>query len=41
MAHRIRYLDEALAKLASHAGVWQPSAGEIARWCLDHPEMQS
>ncbi len=41
MAHRIRYLDEALRTVSAYAGVWQTTAGEIARWYLDHPEMQA
>jgi hypothetical protein len=40
MGHRIRYLDDALRKITSYAGVWQATAGEIARWYLDHPAMQ-
>jgi allantoinase len=30
MAHRIRYLNEALAAIAARDGVWQATAGEIA-----------
>jgi hypothetical protein len=41
MAHRIRYLDEALRTVSAYAGVWQTTAGEIARWYLGHPEMQA
>jgi allantoinase len=37
MAHRIRYLDEALAAITARAGVWQTTAGEIARWYLEQP----
>jgi allantoinase len=29
-AHRIKYLDEALAKMTSYKDVWQASAGEVA-----------
>jgi hypothetical protein len=32
MAHRIRYLDEALKRIAGRDGVWQATAGEIAQW---------
>ncbi len=31
-AHRIRYLDEALARIASYDDVWQTTAGAIADW---------
>ncbi len=31
MAHRIRYLDEALARITSHDGVWSATAQEVAR----------
>lgn len=31
MAHRIRYLDEALKRITGREGVWQATAGEIAR----------
>jgi peptidoglycan/xylan/chitin deacetylase (PgdA/CDA1 family) len=34
MAQRIRYLDEALDRLAGRPAVWQATAGEIAAWCL-------
>lgn len=30
MAHRIRYLDEALKKITGREGIWQTTAGEIA-----------
>lgn len=30
MSHRIRYLDDALARISARDGVWQASAGEIA-----------
>ena len=30
-AHRIRYLDEALARMRSYGDVWQAGAGEVAR----------
>ena len=36
--HRIRYLDEALTEISAYSGVWQATAGEIARWYLDHGE---
>ena len=29
-SHRIRYLDEALSRIAGREGVWQATAGEIA-----------
>lgn len=29
MAHRVKYLDEALGRLGRHTGVWQATAGEI------------
>lgn len=32
MAHRIRYLDEALKRITAADAVWQASAGEIAAW---------
>jgi len=41
MGHRIRYLDEALKTISAYAEVWQATAGEIARWYLDHREMQN
>ena len=31
-AHRIRYLDEALGRIATRPGVWRTTAGEIAAW---------
>lgn len=31
-AHRIRYLAEALASIASRHGVWAATAGDVARW---------
>ncbi len=34
MAHRIRYLDEALGRVAAFDRVWQATAGEIAAWTL-------
>lgn len=34
MAHRIRYLEAALARIAGRPAVWQATAGEIAAWCL-------
>jgi len=34
MAHRIRYLDEALKRIVSYCDVWQATAGEIAAWYL-------
>jgi len=36
MAHRIRYLDEALRAIAGHGEVWQATAGEIAAWYLQN-----
>lgn len=33
-AHRIRYLDEALARLTAFDAVWQATAGDIAAWFL-------
>ncbi len=33
--HRIRYLDEALERIAAFGAVWQATAGDIARWFLD------
>ncbi len=33
-AHRIRYLDEALRRIAAYDAVWQATAGEIATWFL-------
>jgi len=36
MAHRIRYLDEALRQIAGYREVWQATAGEIAAWYLAH-----
>ena len=32
MAHRIRYLDEALTRLRKIDGLWQATTGEIAAW---------
>ena len=32
MAHRIRYLDEALTRLRAIDGLWQATTGEIATW---------
>jgi len=29
MAHRVKYLDLALGRLACHDGVWQATAGDI------------
>lgn len=34
-AHRIRYLDEALAAMAAYDNVWRASAGEVADWYRD------
>ncbi len=34
--HRVRYLDEIFEYVLSHDGVWATTAGEIARWFLDH-----
>ena len=34
MAHRIRYLDQALERLAAFDQVWRATAGEIAGWML-------
>lgn len=31
-AHRIRYLDEALAKMNGYPNVWQTTAGEVVAW---------
>jgi hypothetical protein len=31
-AHRIRYLNEALARMASYGEVWQTTAAEVADW---------
>src|SRR5690606_29304720 len=31
MAHRIRYLDEALARITSKPGIWSATAGDVAR----------
>lgn len=36
MAHRIGYLDQALRHIAGYRHVWQATAGEIARWYLEH-----
>lgn len=35
-AHRIKYLDEVLAYILSHEGVWATTADEIADWYLAH-----
>jgi hypothetical protein len=32
MAHRIRFLDEALTRLRAIDGLWQATTGEIATW---------
>ena len=32
MAHRVRYLDEALEQIGARTRVWQATAGEIAEW---------
>lgn len=32
MAHRIRYLDDALTRLKAHGATWQTTAGDIAAW---------
>ena len=32
MAHRVRYLDEALTRLRRIEGLWQATTGEIAAW---------
>ena len=38
MAHRIRYLDEALARVMPVTGVWHATAGEAAAaWAAAHP----
>ena len=34
MAHRIRYLDDALRRIVEYREVWQATAGEIAAWYL-------
>ena len=34
-AHRIRYLDEALERIATYDGVWQTTGAEISRWYLE------
>ena len=34
--HRIKYLDEALAHIMSHDGVWQTTADDIADYYLEH-----
>jgi hypothetical protein len=34
MAHRIRYLDEALKRIVDYRNVWQVTAGEVASWYL-------
>jgi allantoinase len=35
-AHRIDYLDQALAYILEHEGVWQTTADEIAAWYLEN-----
>jgi len=35
-AHRIRYLEEALARMAAYERVWQAGAGEVADWYRRH-----
>lgn len=35
-AHRIRYLNEALARMAAYDGVWQTTAVEVADWYREH-----
>ena len=38
MAHRIRYLDEALAQVMSSPGIWHGTAGEVAAaWAAAQP----
>ena len=38
MAHRIRYLDEALARVMSSPGIWHGTAGEVAAaWAAAQP----
>lgn len=40
-AHRIRYLDEALTRMAGYDGVWQTTAGAVADWYREHaPDIQ-
>lgn len=36
MPHRARYLDEIFEHVLSHEDVWPATAGEIARWFIDH-----
>jgi peptidoglycan/xylan/chitin deacetylase (PgdA/CDA1 family) len=36
MPHRVRHLDEIFDHVLSHEGVWATTAGEIARWFIDH-----
>jgi peptidoglycan/xylan/chitin deacetylase (PgdA/CDA1 family) len=36
MPHRVRYLDEIFDHVLSHDAVWPTTAGEIARWFIDH-----
>ncbi|MBT6273956.1 MAG: polysaccharide deacetylase family protein [Chromatiales bacterium] len=41
-AHAIRYLDETLASINAHDGVWRCALGEMASWCraaMDHPSV--
>ena len=38
MAHRIRYLDEALTRIRAIDGLWQATTGEIAAWAKEHLE---
>jgi len=35
MAHRIKYLDEALRRVERFGNIWHATPGEIARYCLD------
>jgi peptidoglycan/xylan/chitin deacetylase (PgdA/CDA1 family) len=35
MAHRIRYLDEALTRIGTLHGIWQATTGEIAEWAAE------
>jgi len=35
-AHRARHLEEALAWILSHDGVWAATGAEIAAWYLAH-----
>ena len=34
--HRVKYLDEALAHIMSHDGVWQTTADDITDYYLEH-----